>query len=640
MADLSEAPPFDPEAPFEATETAPTFDPEAAFSAVENTSAFIPDAIVEEDTEGQTIGDIVLRQVGLTGRAVAEGLAGTVGIASDPLGDAIRSAINFATDNDIPRTELRDTVSKLLTAAGVPSPENKTEEIVQHIVQAMAGGGGTAGLAKGVSKVVSSPTAKAVSSTLAAQPTAQIVGAGTGQASAEIAKEAGVGEAGQLAAGLVGGLAGGGLASLKNTPKPSQLTDDIAAVEQQGVRVLTSDIKTPESFAAKWLQSTGEKIPVAGTGPVRVKQQAERVAAIKNVLVENGADDAMNVSDDVMNDLLRTRSLKIHANTQAKHRVIDALEESGPVDVRQTVSTIDAEIARLKSLGTEEMTPVIAKLNDFKSAIQNQGIKNVEQLRKQLGESFSAPELASVKSTSSSSINNIYGSLREDMGNFIAANGGPKEHQKWLKANKRLAKMIGELDKSALKTALNKGTATPEMIKGLLFSKKASDVRSLYKNLSPKGRATARAAILGDIADKSTANGVLSPQKFMTNLDKSKDRIGVFFSGDKAKQLKGLQKALQLTERASVAGVSTPTGVQLAIPVSAAILTDLVGGAGAALATGASLGGFARLYESKPMRDALMALSRASIKPSEEAAILKRIISLAQTHKKKTEDKE
>ena len=55
---------------------------------------------------------------------------------------------------------------------------------------------------------------------------------------------------------------------------------------------------------------------------------------------------------------------------------------------------------------------------------------------------------------------------------------------------------------AALKTALDKGTESPEAIRGLLFSSKPSDVRLLYRNLSDTGRANAQAALLAHALEK------------------------------------------------------------------------------------------------------------------------------------------
>lgn len=576
------------------------------------------------------------RQLGLTGRAVAEGAAGLAGIFADPINEVTRLTLNAIRDKQIdPQQGLHATVSNLLTEAGVPEPETKAEKVLQNIEQAMVGGAGVVGLARGTAAVGSGVT-KLVGQQLAAQPVAQVVGAGTGQASAELAKEQGLGTGGQIAASLIGGIGGAGITSkLSGTRQiPTTAPDDIAVAEKQGIRVLTSDIKTPQSFAAKWVQSSGEKVPIAGTGPVRVAQQQERVQAIKNVLVDFGADDVAKASGNVMDDLLKTRTAVIKKHVATKARVFKNVQDAGVVPVVKTTAALNDAIGELSSLKTKEMAPAIAMLKDWRNALKDQNILNVETLRKQLGESFDSPDLVSAKGTAQKSLNKIYGALRDDIGDFVSKNGSKKDAFQWKFANKELSKMMGELEKTALKSALNKGTVTPETIKGLLFSKKPSDIKSLYKNLSPIGRRNGRAAILGEAATKSTVSGQLSPQKFMSQLDKMQAQFGVFFQGDDLLKIKGLERALQITERASVSGVAPPTGQQLAIPALTAIMTDLMGSWAAGLTSLGAVGGMARIYESKPVRNALVALSKTKIGTKEEAAIAKRLIAVIQSQSK------
>lgn len=303
------------------------------------------------------------------------------------------------------------------------------------------------------------------------------------------------------------------------------------------------------------------------------------------------------------------------------------------VDVSRTVSKINSEIGRLSSLNTDEVSPVIAILEDWKQAVQSQDLKNIELLRKQLGESFKSPEMASVRSTGEKALSSIYGALREDMGDYIKATGKSRDYAKWKLANARLAEMQGELDQRTLKSVLKTGNATPEDVNKLLFSQKPSDVRALYRNLSPEGRANARSAIIAKAAEKAGDN--ISPEKFANEVKRLGASIEVFFSNDDLERVTGLAKALDLTRRASQAGVTPPTGVQVALPVGAAALTTIFGGPIAGLSTLASTGLMARAFESKPVRDILVRLANTT-NPTEEAALAKRFISAVQAMETET----
>ena len=576
-----------------------------------------------------SFGDGILRQLGLTGRAGAEGAAGLIGIAYDPIAALLN--LGLSDEGQIP--PLRQNINQRLTEAGVPNPETTTERIVQEASQALVGAGGTVAAARGAGAALSGPVSRQVAGALAQAPGAQIAGGAASGGAAQTAAEAGAGPLTQIAAGLVGGIAGAGGAQLAGTrigaPNVAQ-QQAVLGAERAGITPLTSDVRTPETFAAKWLQRVGEMIPVAGTGPVRRAQQGQRVSAIRNLLRDFGADDAAGASDDVMADLLKTRRADINKYSTMKREVFANVADAGTVPVTNTTAAIDNEIARLTSLNTAELNPVIARLQDWRNAVQDQGIDNVEILRQQLGESFSAPELAGVRSTGEKSLSRIYPAIRQDIGDFIKENGERRDFTRWQVANKRLSQSIGELNVTALKSALKRGDMTPEAINSLLFSQKPSDARALFRNLSPEGRANARAAVLNRALVKATAGEDISPAKFASELTKLGTPVGVFFGGKDRQQVQGLVKALNLTRRASDASVSPPTGLQAVPAVGAAVLTDLLGGFGAGLTGAASIGGAARLYESKPVRDALIALSRVKAGSAEEARLLKRVIAAAQ----------
>jgi hypothetical protein len=111
---------------------------------------------------------------------------------------------------------------------------------------------------------------------------------------------------------------------------------------------MTSDVVPPRTFASKWLQTIGERIPGAGTGGVRRAQQTERIEAVRNVLREFGADDAARAADDVMKDLATKRGADLAKYTGLKTEVIERLGETGIVPMTKTVQAIDEQIAKLQ----------------------------------------------------------------------------------------------------------------------------------------------------------------------------------------------------------------------------------------------------------------------------------------------------
>jgi hypothetical protein len=394
----------------------------------------------------------------------------------------------------------------------------------------------------------------------------------------------------------------------------------VADAKDAGVRVMTSDVRPPRTFIGKAAQAVGERIPITGTGGAREAQQAERVAAVKSLAEDYGVGGEPAV-DAVAKDLAIRRGAELTRLTNQKNTVIDKFVE--PVPVSQATSAIDREISNLEGLKSNAYTPVIAKLHDWREAIQGQSLRNIETLRKQIGESFKAPEMAAVRGIAEKALSKIYGPLRDDMGAFIKANGGAGDFTRWQQANNALSGMVGDLKNAALKKTLNTAETTPENVATLLFSQKPSDIRLLYAGLSPGGRAKAQAAILQRAVEKAGGLENISPDRFATQIGSLGKSIGVFFRNNDLARIEGLSRVLRTTQRAAQASLSPPTGVQAVPYAMGAGFTELFGIPGGLTAAGAT-GLIARAYESPPVRNLLLKLGQSKPGSRQEGVLLQR----------------
>lgn len=563
--------------------------------------------------------------------------AGAVTLAQF-VGDPIVSSVNslLGTKYRLPTEAMED----LLTRIGVAQPRTEAERIVQATAAGAGGAGGMAAAGRAVQTAAgqAAPVAREVGRMIAAQPITQVAGGAGAGAAGQIAQEAGVGPLGQIGAALAGGVAGATAAAPRRTPVPGLALRTQEATER-GIPVMTSDVVPPQTFMGRTAQQTGERVPLAGTGPLRAEQQQARAAAVRDLLRQFGAEDAASVSDNIMLDLSAKRSGELQKYSGLKSEVINRLNAAGEVPVPRATAAIDNQISELQALRSEEYAPIIAKLEDWKASIQGQGLANVEMLRKQFGESFQAPELAAIRSTGQKVLSSIYGPLKQDMKDFITQVGDRRDVTKWQVADKRLSELAGDLNMGTLKSVLRTGDATPEVVERLLFSQKPSEIRQLYSSLTPAGRANGRTAILARAADKArfqTEDGSVSfsPERFNAELKRLQPQIGVFFRGDGANhlaQVEGLSRALTLTQRAGQAAVSTASGQQAVPFVAGGFLVDLLGTFGASFAAAGGVGLTARIYESAPVRNLMIQLGRAAPGSAEEAALFKRLAATIQT---------
>jgi len=597
-----------------------------------------PDAAKPETTAAGLVG-AATRGLAPYAASLAVGPEGPAVVAAakmlDPLAHGINSLLDhLGVDPKHHQLSPSDGLNLLMDKLGVYRPRTGAERIVQAGAEAAGAGLGTVQMGK----ALQSPTAPVVNPTptirqaagnlLAQNPAQQVVGAaGTGVSSAT-AKEMGFGPTGQTVAGITGGLLGGIAAQPRTLKNAYALDTAVQEAEGLGIKPMTSDVLPPTTFASKWLQAAGEKIPFIGTGVTRKAQQATRVQAVRDLLTEYGAGDLAQASDNVMADLLAKRSADLTKYSGMKSGVVSKISQAGAVTTDRTVAEIDNQIAKLTALRTDSVNPVIARLADWRQAIQGQDLGNIETLRKQIGEAFKAPELTAVKGIGEKALSAIYKPLKEDIGDYILTNGGKPDYNRWMVANKRLSQMAGELENDTLRGVLQRGEQTPEVVQKMLFSQKPSDVAALNSGLTAQGQANARIAVLSKALEKSGGVDNLSPVKFVSEVKRLGAPVGVFFKGADEQRLQGLVRALDLTKRASVAS-NVPQNGMHAVPILAAdLLSKTLGGPMGATAGAATIGGLARAYESAPMRNLLMKLPTVKPGSAEEGAIFKRLLSL------------
>ncbi len=148
-----------------------------------------------QEAPQRSYGEETVRQLGLTGRYALEGLGQAVGVFSDPIALAVPGA----------NMRMGELASYGADKLGLPQPEGGLERVVGGATRAgisalpTMGAGGLAAQAPGLTGRVG----KVVADT----PFMQTLAAMTGGGSAETAKEAGFGPAGQMVAGLAGALA-------------------------------------------------------------------------------------------------------------------------------------------------------------------------------------------------------------------------------------------------------------------------------------------------------------------------------------------------------------------------------------------------------------------------------------------------
>lgn len=418
-----------------------------------------------------------------------------------------------------------------------------------------------------------------------------------------------------VTSGILGGffkgaedLIGAGFRAVKG----SLASNIVEAGEEAGIPVLTSDTLENATGIRKLVNEALEKIPFTGTGGLRAQQQIKREAAVDDVAERYG-----QFSYEAVVDSLKNRKNKIKAAAgNVLNKTGITLDEVGEIPLTNTENAIDFASEQLSIPGVIQSNPATRDLNTLIAAINSapQSFTTLKENRTAFREILKGADKAErtqLTSRAKALLVNIEKAMGKDMSELAKEELTPREFSKWNRANAVYAEEAEKLTKSRLKNVLDKGDITPEAVKTLLFSRKPSEVKILFDSLTQDGRNNARSAIISDVVDTLSRRAAgITPNTFVSEMKKRGLSTDEFFRGEKRQQLDGLLDVLDATRRAQDAGITTPTGQSLLVPGS---LGFVAGGgvAGGALTIAATLGigVLGRVYESAPVRNALIRLA-------------------------------
>lgn len=578
------------------------------------------------------------RATALKGRALAEGAAGFVGMAYDPMRSALGMIPGVGQEKP-----LRTMVGETLTRAGVPKPATPIERITGAATEMLVPAAGQVGIARqGLNIMGQAPRAvsagRNVLASLAAQPSQQLAGAAGAGAAAEAAREMNANALTQFGAGLAGGALGARAAGTRYQAPQAALPQAVQEAQRRGINVFTTDILPPQGFVGGTVRRAGEAIPFVGMSGPRAAQETQRINAVRQTLDDFGVNPA-DLGDQTLAaitaDLRGQRGADLKRLTNQKIQVIEGLATGPAVPTTAAQRIIGNEITRLQRADPGTFQPIIDKLQAARGALTGKQLDSIETLRRTYRTMFDDPNLASIRDEGSRVMQRVYNALNDDMGSYIRQQGGQAQFDQWKTANQNLAAMIGDLEVSTLRNVLNQGEMVPEQVKNLLFSGETGKVRLLYNGLTDAGRANARQAILQRALQKGgdiTEPGRFNATAFENELGRLERQLGVFFQGADGDAIEGLRRALRLTGQATAARQAglAPTGQQVLLTALAGLATSLAGGSVlTAAAIMGGTGGAIRLFESGPVRDALLRLGRATTQ-QEQNEMLKRVISAVQ----------
>ena len=300
----------------------------------------------------------------IPGAIAGAGAATLAGLVADPVVGSINSL--FGTKYTLPTDALED----LLTRVGVAQPRTAAERIVQTTAAGASGGAGGVALGKAVEAAAAGPVTREVGRMMATTPGFQTLTGATGGAAGAIAKEAGAGPVGQIAA-TIGGAVAPSIPSMVKS-----VTQQVAKkVAPAGAEIKEAVEPTFKESVQSITATVGEKIS---------PQQAE---TIKKVITQSPD------SVDVVN--FRVAGTQVVPDNQAA----DAIKQGWK----------DGTIASIKAASDTDRQAMTKMLNIFKMGEKSEKFRATNRAADILGDTVESriKYIASANKEAGTAINQV-----------------------------------------------------------------------------------------------------------------------------------------------------------------------------------------------------------------------------------------
>jgi len=443
--------------------------------------------------------------------------------------------------------------------------------------------------------------------------------------------EKGVGAVTNVGRALVGGAKKGPITEAEKI---------IQAGKEANIPIRTTSVYPPQSWAGKKLEAASDIVPLVGTGGGLVKTQEARQKAAEDFVRQYVPEAESNSAwlQDITTQVKDKHGKMIEKFGNLKNRVLQRPEYNTSAGQEISIPTpklteaIDKKLAEIQPNYETEMQRGPGQFSKMREellgmraqAAENKGLNALENVRDTYSKKFVANDPNALDFE-----NLFYPSLKEDMGNFLKSKS-PADYKKWQIGNQELQTLGKEVKKTSLSSIMNKGDIVPESAKNILLSKNASEVEILAKYLDNKGKQSAKSVIVEDMMARSKLKGEdsIDPDKFLESLSQRQNQIKTFFSKQEQDAIEGLKRALQATKRSGKYAKSTPLQMGVGTLGAAGFgsllpgLTQSLMGVAGAVAVGG------RIYQSKTMRDTLVALGRVKQNSTAEQRLIDKLISL------------
>lgn len=555
-----------------------------------------------------SIVDEGIRQLGLTGRAVAKGSIAIPGMVADAASGVVNAGLDAVRGpgNGFRFQPTTSALDNIMSGAGVPEPKNAQERVVQDVASGMSGAAGMVGAAQALTKAAS-PIVSGVGQALAAGPAMQTVAAATGSGAAGVTRERGGSPTAQVVANLVGsaspaGVAYGVPAGVRAVVRGGeQGRQKVAAnIEQFRQAGVTPSVgQATEARGPRAVESLLSKTP-GGAGVMHrfATQQADDFAGT----VRGMADDMAPGANSTTAGEAITRGVEGFKEgfKQVQTRLYDALDKHIPANTQIPVAKTKAALAELNAdiPGAPNLSQWFknAKIQGIDAALQADLDKAaaggalpyeaIKKLRTLVGRELADNTLLADVPRSKWSA--LYAALSDDLG-VAATKAGPEAAKSWQWANQFTKTHLERLENLSPVV----GRDAPEKVFNAAMSGTAEGntvIKRVVDSLPKQERKEVAAAVLkrmgqSTAGNQNAAGDAFSTETFLTNLNRLSPearstmfgRLGLPNTQNKLMELAGVAGNIREGSRV----FSNPSGTAQVVGAQAPYYS-----AGAALLTG------------------------------------------------------
>ncbi len=372
-----------------------------------------------------------------------------------------------------------------------------------------------------------------------------------------------------------------------------------------------------------------ERLPLTGTGALRVRQRDQRVEVLRNLADRWNLNPNTNYGATVLRDINANAGARLDAARTAIDTGVDTMADT-PVILRDFRLRIRDIIETEQGYGEMAHQGVIDLLNKTRNAVwqggQRQdfgrgfGVVN-DWLERLYAESAQAPPGARVL------LDDAAAALRRDL-ERTARESGTDAAEGWLRGTRQLETIVNKSEAKTLTGLIEAGNVDQKVMRGVLREGNPEQLQLLVRNLSDDGVHEGQQMILrnamrvGGWRRTAAAEANVDPARVLRFLEGEnvEAQLQAFFPGRARVELDGMMEYLRMTAQAQQIGKGVGMAASGGFAQKSADAMNLM--------TLGLIGAVGQAYQSAPVRNLLLRLEHVKSDPRMKDVIMQQITPL------------